>query len=124
MIGKSTNYSVDHVLQQDIIILYISKKVNFVLIHNFYLQLVSNPQSNKKELGESLEEEYKNANTKQITETGNVSETQKDHMSKANTPLVKRMKYVDSETDVRISNSTFDRLCSLNEKEKSLRKNR
>jgi len=86
--------------------------------------LVSNPQSNKKELGVSLEEEYKNAKIKQIADIRNVSETQKENICKTNTPLVKRMKYVDSEIDVRISNSTYDRLCSLSEKEKTLRKNR
>ena len=72
----------------------------------------------------SLEEEYKNAKIKQIADIRNVSETQKENICKTNTPLVKRMKYVDSEIDVRISNSTYDRLCSLSEKEKTLRKNR
>ena len=72
----------------------------------------------------SLEEEYKNAKIKQIADIRNVSETQKDNICKKNTPLVKRMKYVDTEIDVQISNSTFDRLCSLSENEKTLRKNR
>ena len=57
-----------------------------------------------------------------IEEISNTGEIQKENNFKANTPLVKRMKSVDFENDVRISNSTFERLCSLSEKDRSERK--
>jgi len=81
--------------------------------------LVSNSKSGKKEFGVNFEEEYKNEKIKMIEEISNTGEIQKENNFKANTPLVKRMKSVDFENDVRISNSTFERLCSLSEKDRS-----